>query len=277
MRFRRTGFACIGAVVACTAPSMSAACGGGPPNDDCADASPIGDGPTPFSNVGGTTDGPAPCDLLIGSDIWYDYTATCTGNWRVDTCGSDFDTVLAAYDGCGCPVGTLLDCNDDFDFCGDGGLQSVLNVPVVAGQCYRLQVGGFMGAMGSGTITSRCGIIQCPDDPPACGPGAGDCCAAHAAAGCDDCGCCGIVCDNDPYCCNFEWDGVCAQEAEALCSGACARCPRDCQADPDGAIGIGDLLALLAQWGRPGPCDIDGGGAGITDLLSILSAWGPCR
>src|SRR5262245_30926018 len=103
-----------------------------PANDACANAVVINDGTTTVSTVGASTDGPAPCDLLMGSDIWFKYTATCTGNWRVVACGSSFDTVLGAYDGCGCPPGQLLDCNDDFDFCGSG-VQSILNVPVVAG------------------------------------------------------------------------------------------------------------------------------------------------
>jgi hypothetical protein len=53
-------------------------------------------------------------------------------------------------------------------------------------------------------------------------------------------------------------------------------CPWDCQVPADGAVGITDLLALLAQWGLVTPCDIDGGGVGITDLLAMLAAWGTC-
>ncbi len=51
-------------------------------------------------------------------------------------------------------------------------------------------------------------------------------------------------------------------------------CVADC--DGDGAVGIGDLLLLLAGWGsvRPCECDFDGGGTGVTDLLGLLAAWG---
>ncbi len=55
------------------------------------------------------------------------------------------------------------------------------------------------------------------------------------------------------------------------------QCPWDCQFVGNGAVGIGDLLALLAQWGLPTPCDFDGDGVSITDLLELLSHWGPCR
>ena len=53
-------------------------------------------------------------------------------------------------------------------------------------------------------------------------------------------------------------------------------CPWDCGGDNDGDVGIVDFLALLAQWGGPGACDLDGGGVGITDFLELLGNWGPC-
>jgi len=60
------------------------------------------------------------------------------------------------------------------------------------------------------------------------------------------------------------------------CSGAAVPCPWDCQAVPDGAVGINDFLGLLAQWGSPGTCDFDGGGVGINDFLDLLAHWGAC-
>jgi hypothetical protein len=53
-------------------------------------------------------------------------------------------------------------------------------------------------------------------------------------------------------------------------------CPADC--DPkDGQVDVSDLLAALAAWGGPGPCDTDGGGVvDVTDLLAILAKWGAC-
>ena len=51
--------------------------------------------------------------------------------------------------------------------------------------------------------------------------------------------------------------------------------------DGDGAVGILDLLILLADWGPcpdpPGDCpaDLDSDGAvGILDLLALLANWG---
>jgi len=53
-------------------------------------------------------------------------------------------------------------------------------------------------------------------------------------------------------------------------------CPWDC-GDDDGAVGILDFLALLAQWGRVGTsCDFGDNGVGILDFLQLLANWGPC-
>ena len=55
-------------------------------------------------------------------------------------------------------------------------------------------------------------------------------------------------------------------------------CPWDCGGDDDGNVGIVDFLALLAQWGTLGSCNIDGDGSGvgINDFLALLANWGSC-
>jgi hypothetical protein len=55
-------------------------------------------------------------------------------------------------------------------------------------------------------------------------------------------------------------------------------CPGD--VDCSGAVGFGDLLAVLSNWGPCDGCpsDIDGSGdVGFSDLLLLLAAWGPCE
>ncbi|MCZ6445837.1 MAG: hypothetical protein O6758_06605, partial [Planctomycetota bacterium] len=133
-----------------------------PANNDCASRVPIFNGATPFSNIGDTTDGPNPCGA-IGSDIWYNYNAAFTGDLTVSLCGSTFDTVVAVYDGCACPANlvNLLACNDQSTACPNLS-QSQVTVPVVNGQCYKIQVGGFTGLQGNGTIT----ITKAPAPPP---------------------------------------------------------------------------------------------------------------
>ncbi|MHC4908132.1 MAG: hypothetical protein ACYTF9_00225, partial [Planctomycetota bacterium] len=53
-------------------------------------------------------------------------------------------------------------------------------------------------------------------DPPPC-PGDGCCFAANESPGCDDAACCDAVCAADPFCCDTEWDGLCADGAIAVC------------------------------------------------------------
>ncbi|KKK71438.1 hypothetical protein LCGC14_2913890, partial [marine sediment metagenome] len=47
---------------------------------------------------------------------------------------------------------------------------------------------------------------------PVC-PGSGDCCLANGSPGCDEEPCCASVCAIDPYCCETEWDELCAAES----------------------------------------------------------------
>ena len=98
-----------------------------PGNDACAAATPInGTGTFAFNNIEATTDGPshpacidpvvAPGEGGIARDVWYCWTASCSGAVRVDTCGlTTVDTRVAVYNGCTCP-GTdarILACDDD--------------------------------------------------------------------------------------------------------------------------------------------------------------------
>jgi hypothetical protein len=124
------------------------------PNDLCQDAETIACGDTvAFSNIGATDDGPSPCGLM-GSDIWYCFEAEA--GQTVSTCGSGYDTVLAAY-------GPFADCADavancvpiipgDLAVCNDDscGLQSEISFG--NGGAYLIQVGGFNGAQGSGQL-----------------------------------------------------------------------------------------------------------------------------
>jgi hypothetical protein len=59
-----------------------------------------------------------------------------------------------------------------------------------------------------------------------------------------------------------------------------ALCPSDCRQTPDGVVGVGDFLALLATWGDAAgdsPCDIEHNGVvNEEDFLRLLAEWGPC-
>jgi len=82
-------------------------------------------------------------------DIWYAYTATYTGTGSFDLCGSGFDTRLAIWDACG---GSVLACNDN-DGPACSSTASSIEIPVIAGTTYYVQVGGNNSATGSGDLT----------------------------------------------------------------------------------------------------------------------------
>jgi mono/diheme cytochrome c family protein len=51
-------------------------------------------------------------------------------------------------------------------------------------------------------------------------------------------------------------------------------CPCDCATPADGAVDVGDFLALLGQWDGPGSCDCEeapDGVVGISDFLALLA------
>jgi hypothetical protein len=205
----------------------------------------------------------------MGTDIWYRFTAPDSGDLTVSTCGHSLNTVIAVFDGCACIPQAInrLGCNDDA--C---GYASELTVPVSAGQCYLIQVGGWGASQGTTTLTITLDAGVCPSS--------GSCCAAHPTPGCDDGTCCDLVCSADPFCCDSSWDSICVGEAEDLCGDVCPTCPEDI--DGDGSVGVTDFLELLAVWGAcfdcgDCPADLDGDcNVGVTDFLTLLGDWGPC-
>ncbi len=53
-------------------------------------------------------------------------------------------------------------------------------------------------------------------------PQPGDCCASHIPdGGCERVFCCEIVCELDSFCCDGEWDGICADMALVNCPNIC--------------------------------------------------------
>lgn len=135
-------------------------------NDSCANASAIADGATGFSTANATTDGPSHpgsgCDQAgsstVSNDIWYDYVSSCSGILTAGTCGdANFDTRVAVYDGCSCPVSDaeLLTCNDDATGCGGATSEAVVN-GVSEGNCYKIRVGATGDVRGSGSLTVTC-------------------------------------------------------------------------------------------------------------------------
>ncbi len=173
-----------------------------PPNDVCTTGIiPVGVGTHEFNNICATTDGvdsvcysdcgylpncaDYPCD--IGADIWYAYTADCTGRLTVSMCDdADYDAVMEIYTDnspvCPCPgpTGQGIVCGDDT--CGvtfgPAEVELVLE-DADLGNCYTIRIMGWRslpedeipacegGCMGSGNFTISCETVTCfPPDPP---------------------------------------------------------------------------------------------------------------
>jgi hypothetical protein len=113
-----------------------------PPNDECADATPV----ALDTVVYGTTSGATGTDLTTCAfndfnDVWYAFTALFAGTHTISLCGdTGLDTTLAVFDGCG---GIELACNDDY--CGGA---SHLEIVVDPGT-YYLRIAGYSGIEGT--------------------------------------------------------------------------------------------------------------------------------
>ena len=261
----------------CGAELLCGLCGGGGTNNTCDNADPISDGTTAFDTTGTTTDGPplpAACDegfgLAFVNDIWFAYTASCTGTVTVSTCNAaSFDTRLAAYLGTGCPPATLVGCNDDGAGC--AGFTSQMTFSATQGQSYLLRVGSF-DTSGTGTLTvscaSLCGngvadpgenCLNCPQDiqcPPLFECVGGVCqplCGNGVADPGENCS----TCPQDIQCPpGFECvGGVC----QPLCGNGvvdpgedCANCPQDVECPP-GTECIGGVCVDLCGNGVVDP------------------------
>jgi len=121
-------------------------------NDNCQNAKPIGNvSGMAFDTRNATFDGPGHC--MTSPNIWYIYTATCTGEATASLCGSGYDTKMAIYNGGGCnpSQSRLIECNDD-----SCGWQSEVTLDVTAGQQYLIEVGGFGDNTGQGLISVSC-------------------------------------------------------------------------------------------------------------------------
>jgi hypothetical protein len=121
-----------------------------PPNDNFAAATVL---PTEFGTIAGSTvdataEAGEPNHLGVagGTSIWYRWAAPSSGGVVIDSCGSDFDTILAVYTGP--DLAHLAEVAGDDDTCGG---HSVVEFVAEAGVVYHVAVDSF-GASGSGQV-----------------------------------------------------------------------------------------------------------------------------
>jgi hypothetical protein len=97
-------------------------------------------------------------------------------------------------------------------------------------------------------LDGACGcLLECGDE---C---AESCCEPHFAPRCNDAECCKLVCAEDAFCCDTEWDSVCVDLASQLCGGKDGACPPPCGLPeygsccvPHATPGCSDLECCLA-------------------------------
>ncbi|MBX3382082.1 MAG: matrixin family metalloprotease [Phycisphaeraceae bacterium] len=135
-----------------------------PANDTCGGATLVGDGSWPVSTCFATTDFQATNACIPSTqghnDVWYRYTSSCEGNVTIETCDTNFDTVLMVYTGTTCPVAATVPfaCNDDTSGCGIFSIRgSRVVFPAMPGQQFIVRVAGWAtSTRGSGTISFAC-------------------------------------------------------------------------------------------------------------------------
>jgi len=145
----------------------------------------------------GGVGGPLGCGVFAGSIIEHVLI-------RYDT-NFDDGTILDVDDVCieadACPDPTGACCTDD----GMGGLDCIADL--TESEC--LAEGG--GWAGIGTDCSVCpAFIECYESNESCWE-------AHDTGGCSTSACCELICGIVPFCCEVEWDVVCADSAFQVC------------------------------------------------------------
>src|SRR6185503_5409163 len=82
-----------------------------------------------------------------GTSVWYQWQAPANGVVVMSTAGSNFDTLLAAYNGSSVSGLTPIASNDDENY--PSVLTSKITFNTVAGAVYRIAVDGWSGTSGN--------------------------------------------------------------------------------------------------------------------------------
>ncbi|HEX3052428.1 MAG TPA: S8 family peptidase [Aggregatilineaceae bacterium] len=96
---------------------------------------------------------PVPCAGDTFYTVWYKYTPSSTGNWTVDTAGSDYDTVLGIYTGTEGAL-TALACSDNY-----GGPTSRVEMVARRGTTYYVMVASHDFEDGGGTLNLHTALV----------------------------------------------------------------------------------------------------------------------
>jgi Ca2+-binding RTX toxin-like protein len=154
---RRSAIPVVASILLLAVPGVAHAAP--PTNDDFADAIAVTE-PLPYIATQDTSEAtsepgePSLADFgcgFIAATVWYSFAPSADTIVAADTVGSDFDTILAVWEGSDLGSLTLVGCADDTR----GGVQSSVPFLAEAGVEYRIQVGGFVGQGGSLSFRAR--------------------------------------------------------------------------------------------------------------------------
>ena len=108
-----------------------------------------------FTTVGsgGQNGEPVHCGVVGGHSKWYAYIPPADGTLFLNTDGSNFDTLLAAYTGC-CTFSSLVPVGCDNNS-GTNGLTSSFSMHATSNTVYYLAVDGVGGATGAAKLNYR--------------------------------------------------------------------------------------------------------------------------
>ena len=119
-----------------------------PRNDDCPDAKVIGPCVYHGTTTSASNDSTGSCTSSYGNDVWFVYTAERSEILSLDTCGSDFDTVISVHTGCPGTSSNRIACNDDSRD-GDCYYQSSVEFLAVRYETYYIRLGGYGSEAGN--------------------------------------------------------------------------------------------------------------------------------
>ena len=224
------------------------------PGDECDGAIDAFEGANLFDTTFMTASTPAPDDSMCpgealdwmdSADMWMQWVPTASGTATFSTCDTtSFDTSMVIYAG---TCDNQVACNGDADDSADGSggacqawYSRVDNVPVTAGETYYIRLGGWQGAVGTGTLTISTGAdvaaACCFSDGSCSDYTAADCSAAGGSY--DGSGSCADVACPQPFACPAGAD----QEADACGVTEETNCGMNCDPPVFGDIALGQPL-----------------------------------
>jgi hypothetical protein len=140
-----------------------------PVNDTCANATRIlQDGTYNANTTLADQEGSSTCEFNPAGDVYWLFTSPTSGTATINTCGSDFDTVLSIHSGCPATTANQITCNDQSFSCPNVN-NSFLSFSATQGQTYIVRVVGWNGLRGNVVLN-----VDAPNraTADACGAGA---------------------------------------------------------------------------------------------------------